>query len=200
MIRALFASLLFLFACSPPDTAAQSRPAAPPPAGVQEAVFAGGCFWSVEHELEQIPGVVDVVVGYAGGAKANPTYRSHEGHLEAVHVTYDRSKLSYGQLVTGFFRRIDPTDPNGQICDQGPSYRTAVFYASGLERDAAQTVKARVARTLGQPVATEIRPAARFWMGEAYHQDFAEKNPGRYQAYKVGCGRERALRAVWAGR
>lgn len=182
---------------------AAAAPAQAPPApksGQATAVFAGGCFWSVEHELEQIPGVVDVVVGYAGGARANPTYRSHEGHLEAVHVTYDRSKLSYEQLVTGFFRRIDPTDPNGQICDQGPSYRTAVFYASGPERDTAQKVKAQVARTLGRPVATEIRPAARFWMGETYHQDFAEENPGRYQAYKVGCGRERALRAVWAGR
>lgn len=180
--------------------AAPAEAPAPAKAGQASAVFAGGCFWSVEHELEQIPGVVDVVVGYAGGARSNPTYRSHAGHLEAVHVTYDRTKLSYEQLVTGFFRRIDPTDPNGQICDQGPSYRTAVFYASGPERDTAQKVKTQVARTLGQPVATEIRPAARFWMGEAYHQDFAEKNPGRYQAYKVGCGRERALRAVWVGR
>lgn len=180
--------------------AAPAEAPAPAKAGQASAVFAGGCFWSVEHELEQIPGVVDVVVGYAGGARSNPTYRSHDGHLEAVHVTYDRTKLSYEQLVTGFFLRIDPTDPNGQICDQGPSYRTAVFYASGPERDTAQKVKTQVARTLGQPVATEIRPAARFWMGEAYHQDFAEKNPGRYQAYKVGCGRERALRAVWVGR
>lgn len=183
-------------------SAAAAPAQAPPPAapGQAVAVLAGGCFWSVEHELEQIPGVVDVVVGYAGGAKADPTYRNHEGHLEAVRVTYDPARLSYEQLTQGFFRRIDPTDPNGQICDQGPSYRTAIFYASGAERDAALRVKAEVAMTLGEPVATEIRPAARFWMGEAYHQDFAEKNPGRYQAYKVGCGRERAIRAVWASR
>ncbi len=184
-----------------PLALASASPApAQAPAGSATAVFAGGCFWSVEHELEQIPGVVDVVVGYAGGAKANPTYQNHDGHLEAVRVTYDPARLSYEQLTSGFFRRIDPTDPNGQICDQGPSYRTAVFYATGAERDAAQKVKAQVAKALGEPVATQVRPAARFWMGEAYHQDFAEKNPGRYQAYKVGCGRERAIKAVWAGR
>lgn len=168
--------------------------------GLRTAVYAGGCFWSVEHELEALPGVADVVVGYAGGTRANPTYQNHAGHLEAVRVTYDPKKISYAQLTEGFFRRIDPTDDRGQFCDQGPSYRTAVFTASPEEKAAAEQVKARVARLLGRPVATEIRPASRFWMGEAYHQDFAEKNPARYNAYKVGCRREAALRAVWAGR
>lgn len=164
------------------------------------AVFAGGCFWSVEHDLESLPGVKDVVVGYAGGARRNPTYENHEGHLEAVRVTYDPAKITYAQLVDGFLHRIDPTDAGGQICDRGPSYRTAVFVASPDERAAAEAAKARAASQLRKPVATRILPAATFWKAEAYHQDFARKNPINYNAYRIGCGRDARLKAVWAGR
>ena len=164
------------------------------------AVFAGGCFWSAEHDMEHQPGVVDVVVGYAGGERRNPTYRNHAGHLEAIKVTYDPSRTSYTRLVSGFFHNIDPTDPNGQICDQGPSYRTAVFVADAQERAAAEAVKAQVAKEIGKPVASMILPAAMFWKGEAYHQDYARKNPAAYKAYRIGCGRDRAIKAVWAKR
>lgn len=178
---------------------ALSAAAAPAP-GLKTAVFAGGCFWSAEHDAEHLPGVKDVVVGYAGGARANPSYQSHEGHVEAIRVTYDPAKTTYARLVEGFFHNIDPTDPNGQICDQGPSYRTAVFVADPAERAAAEAVKAKVAATVGKPVATKVLPAGRFWMGEAYHQDFAARNPGHYNAYRTGCGRDAALKAVWRGR
>lgn len=161
------------------------------------AVFAGGCFWSVEHDLESLPGVVDVVVGYAGGAKANPTYQNHQGHLESVRVTYDTSKTTYAQLVDGFFHHIDPTDSGGQICDRGQSYTTAVFVTDEAERQAAIKEKADVAKQLGKPVATRVLWAGKFWMGEGYHQDYARKNPGNYQRYRIGCGRDRALKAVW---
>ncbi|MFN3520921.1 MAG: peptide-methionine (S)-S-oxide reductase MsrA [Phenylobacterium sp.] len=164
------------------------------------AVFAGGCFWSVEHDLEHLPGVKDVVVGYAGGKRANPTYRDHAGHLEAVKVTYDPAAISYPELVDGFLHHIDPTDGGGQICDRGPSYRTAVFVASPQERQAAEAAKAKAARELKKPVATMVLPASRFWLAEGYHQDFARKNPVRYNAYRVGCGRDARLKAVWAGR
>lgn len=164
------------------------------------AVFAGGCFWSAEHDAEHLPGVKAVVVGYAGGARANPTYQNHAGHLEAIRVTYDPAQTTYAKLVDGFFHNIDPTDPNGQICDQGPSYRTAVFVADAQERAAAEAVKAQVSARLGKPVATQILPAGRFWMGEAYHQDYARKNPRAYGAYRRGCGRDAALKAVWRGR
>ena len=174
--------------------------AAPPGSNLRTAVFAGGCFWSVEHDMEGVAGVRDVVVGYAGGRALNPTYEDHDGHLEAVRVTYDPARISYPALVEAFFRRIDPTDPAGQICDYGPSYRTAVFVADPAERAAAEGVKARVAGLLRKPVATEIRPSARFWPAEAYHQDFAHRNPARYGAYRSGCGRDARLRAVWAGR
>ena len=164
------------------------------------AVFAGGCFWSVEKFFEATPGVVNAVSGYAGGTTANPTYEDHRGHLEAVKVTYDPAKTTYARLVEGFFHNIDPTDPNGQICDKGPSYRTAVFVADARERAAAEGVKAKVAATLGRPVATRILPAGRFWIGEAYHQDYARKNPAAYAAYRAGCGRDAAIKAVWRGR
>ncbi len=164
------------------------------------AIFAGGCFWSAEHDIEHTPGVKDVVVGYSGGVRKNPTYENHDGHFEAIRVTYDPAKISYSQLVDAFFHNIDPTDPAGQICDYGPSYRTAVFVADPSERSAAEQVKAKVAKILKKPVATEIRPAMTFWPAEGYHQDYAAKNPVNYNAYRVGCGREARLKAVWAGR
>ena len=170
---------------------------APAAAALKTAVFAGGCFWSAEHDIEHAKGVKSVVVGYAGGASTTPSYQDHEGHLEAIKVTYDPALTSYSLLVANFFHHIDPTDPNGQICDQGPSYRTAVFVADPAERAAAEAVKSQVAKELGKPVATRILPAGPFYMGEAYHQDYAKNNPMAYNAYRTGCGRDGALRAVW---
>jgi peptide-methionine (S)-S-oxide reductase len=174
--------------------------AAPAAEALKTAVFAGGCFWSAEHDIAHTPGVTAVVVGYAGGTAQHPTYNNHEGFLESIRVTYDPAKISYPQLVNAFFHHIDPTDAEGQICDQGPSYRTAVFAADPQEAKAAEAVKAQVAKTLGKPVATRVLPAGQFWMGEAYHQDYAVKNPGAYMAYRIGCGRDARLKAVWGGR
>ncbi len=174
--------------------------AAPAAAALKTAVFAGGCFWSAEHDIEHTPGVTAVAVGYSGGPIRNPTYENHEGHLESIKVTYDPAKISYPQLVSAFFHHIDPTDPDGQICDQGPSYRTAVFTSDPAERAQAEQVKAQVARTLGKPVATRVLPASTFWMAEAYHQDYARKNPINYNAYRMGCGRDARLKAVWGGK
>jgi len=188
LIAAVAAAALF---------AAEAAPAA---AALKTAVFAGGCFWSAEHDIEHTPGVAKVVVGYAGGTRPNPSYENHDGYLESIQVTYDPAKISYAQLVAAFFHHIDPTDPDGQICDRGPTYRTAVFVADPQEKQAAEAVKAQVAKEIRHPVATEIRPAAKFWLGEAYHQDYARKNPAAYMAYRVGCGRDRTLKVVWAGR
>ena len=166
-------------------------------ASLKTAVFAGGCFWSTEKAMESLPGVTSAVSGYAGGALQNPTYENHRGHLEAVKVTYDPAKISYAKLVDGFFHHIDPTDAGGQICDRGPSYTTAVFVADGAETATVQAVKAQVAKTLGKPVATRILTGGKFWPAEAYHQDYAKRNPANYEAYRIGCGRDRALKAVW---
>jgi len=174
--------------------------AAPAADAYKTAIFAGGCFWSAEHDIEHTPGVKSVVVGYSGGARKNPTYENHEGHLESIKVTYDPAKVSYPQLVDAFFHHIDPTDPNGQICDFGPSYHTAVFVADPAERAAAEQVKSQVAKALRKPVATTILPASTFWMAEDYHQDYARKNPIAYGAYRTGCGRDARLKAVWGGR
>jgi peptide-methionine (S)-S-oxide reductase len=176
--------------------AAAAQPAA---AATKTAVFAGGCFWSVEKFFEATPGVTAAVSGYAGGASANPTYENHSGHLEAVRVTYDPDKISYAQLVERFYRNIDPTDPNGQICDKGPSYRTAVFVSNATERQVAEAEKARVEKLLGARVTVTTRNAAPFWMAEGYHQDFAKKNPVQYERYRIGCGRDRTLKVVWGG-
>lgn len=174
--------------------------AAPAASKLKTAVFAGGCFWSIEKAMEKAPGVTDVVSGYSGGTSTRPTYERHEGHLESVRVTYDPSKTSYAQLVDYFFHHIDPTDDRGQICDFGASYRTALFVATPEERKIAETVKARVQKELNVPVATTVRNAAPFYMAEAYHQDFARKNPARYEGYRLGCGRDRALKVVWGDR
>lgn len=181
-------------------TALLMADAAPAAGALKTAVFAGGCFWSAEHDIEHTPGVTSVVVGYSGGASKNPTYENHEGHLESVKVTYDPAKISYPQLVDAFFHHIDPTDPGGQICDQGPSYRTAVFTSDPAERAQAEQVRAQVAKTLGRQVATRVLPASPFWMAEGYHQDYARKNPVAYGMYRTGCGRDARLKAVWGGR
>ena len=171
---------------------------------LETAVFAGGCFWCTEADFEKVPGVVSAVSGYTGGPEANPTYEQvvakRTGHIEAVQVTYDPAKVSYGALVTHFWRTVDPTDAGGQFCDRGASYRTAVFVATPAQRRAAEASKAIAQQRLKKRVVTKIRPAGRFWRAEAYHQDYAKKNPLRYSVYRQGCGRDARLKSLWAGR
>lgn len=202
--RALFSLvILSLVACSPaaPAESASPGPQARDSGRREVAVFAGGCFWSVESNFEQMPGVVAAVSGFAGGRVANPTYdqvvRGGTGHLEAVQVTFDPARITYRQLVDRFWRTIDPTDPDGQFCDQGASYATAVF-ASAAQRPAAEASRREAAALIGAGrFVTPVRDAARFWPAEAYHQDFARLNPGRYAGYSRFCGRGARLRAVW---
>ena len=174
--------------------------AAPAMAAVKTAVLAGGCFWSIEKAMEAVPGVTSAVSGYAGGTGANPTYRNHTGYLEAVRVTYDPAKVSYATLLNQFFRATDPTDPEGVICDYGPSYRTAVFVSDPQERQVAETVEAQVAKTLNKKVVTMILPTTTFYEAEGYHQNYAKKNPADYADYVRRCERVAGMRAVWGGR
>ena len=176
-------------------------------AATQTAIFAGGCFWSMQHAMEEVPGVVKVVAGYTGGHVPHPSYdqvtTETTGHYESVEVTYDPAKISYAQLVDRYFRATDPTDGGGQLCDRGPSYHPAIFVADGAQQAAAAQEKAKVAAELkGRPIATAILPAQTFWPAEAYHQDYARNNPVAYGAYAMGCmgfkgGRQAALAAVW---
>ena len=205
MSRRAFCSLIVLaLAAGSPGAPAEGAAAVPQTrdSGQREvAVFAGGCFWSVEANFEQMPGVVAAVSGFAGGRVANPTYdqvvRGGTGHLESVQVTFDPARISYRQLVDRFWRTIDPTDPDGQFCDQGAAYATAVF-ASAAQKPAAEASRRAAAARIGaNRFVTPVRDAVRFWPAEAYHQDFARLNPVRYAGYSRFCGRSARLRAVW---
>ncbi len=167
----------------------------------QRAVFAGGCFWSTEHDMEHVPGVISAVSGFTGGHVANPIYRqtvtSDTGHVEAVVVVFDPARISYAQLVRRFLRSIDPTDSGGQFCDRGANYRTAIFAIGASQRREALAAVAEANRQLGGRVVTPVRAASRFYGAETEHQDYARRNPERYAAYRRGCGRDAALRRVW---
>lgn len=163
------------------------------------AYFAGGCFWCMESFYQELDGVSDVVSGFTGGTLKNPTYSgNHEGHYEAVKVTYDPSVVSYGKLLNSFWHNIDPFDDSGQFCDKGPSYRSAVFVGNDRERELATQSHASVAKQFpGKTVATEILDAGEFWPVEEGHQDYYLKNPLRYKYYRWNCGRDQRLQAIW---
>ncbi len=180
---------------------AETRPQ-PVDAATSEAtaVFAGGCFWCVESDFDKLPGVIDVVSGYSGGLKENPTYEDHEGHFEAVEVTYDPAAVSYRQLADYLLRHVDPLDAGGQFCDRGPAYRTAIFAANADEFAAARAAVAEAEKVLGQRIATPVLDRGAFWKAEDYHQDYAKKNPIRYKYYRTACGRDARVKKVWGGK
>lgn len=161
------------------------------------AVYAGGCFWCVEADLEKLDGVGDVVSGYAGGELKNPTYRNHSGHLEVVEAPYDPAVISYRELTDFFLRHIDPLDDGGQFCDRGHSYTTAVFYQNDDQKADAEAAIAAAETELGQRIVTPARPLDRFWRAEDYHQDYYKKNPVRYKFYRTGCRRDARVKQVW---
>jgi len=189
-------SAVLIAACGP-GSQPEAAPAFQGP--TQTAVFAGGCFWSVEKNFEDMPGVVSAVSGFAGGRTANPTYnqvvRGGTGHLEAVQVTFDPRRITYRQLVDRFWRTIDPTDEGGQFCDRGAPYGTAVF-ATAAQKPAALASRADAAARV-RGFVTPVRDAVRFWPAGAEHQDFARRNPVRYGGYSRFCGRGARLRAIW---
>jgi peptide-methionine (S)-S-oxide reductase len=168
------------------------------------AVFAGGCFWCLESDFDKMPGVVATTSGFAGGHTANPSYddvtSETTGHKEAVRVVYDTSKISYDQVLDYYWHHVDPTDDGGQFCDRGDSYRTGIFPVDDTQRAAAEaSKKALDARhVLASPVVTQIVPGATFYAAENYHQDFHLTNPGRYEPYRMGCGRDAKVKSVWA--
>ncbi|MEP5939226.1 MAG: peptide-methionine (S)-S-oxide reductase MsrA [Erythrobacter sp.] len=169
--------------------------------GQATAVFAMGCFWCAEADFEKVDGVVDVVSGYTGGSTKNPTYKqvtyANTGHYEAVLVTYDTSKLSYADLLPTFWKNVDPFDPNGQFCDKGSSYRSAIFPGNATESKAAKASKTRWESAFKSDIATAILDRSKFYKAEDYHQDYYKKNPIRYRFYRNGCGRDDRLEDIW---
>lgn len=196
---------------TPASDAAAPNPNAPAPIpdaqpGQAVAVLAGGCFWCLEADFDKLNGVVHTTSGYAGGATDNPTYREigtgSTGHAEVVRVVYDAGVLSYDDVVDYFLRHIDPTDGDGQFCDRGNQYRSAIFPVDDTQRVTAQAAIDALSASgvLPGPVATKVEPTATFTAAENYHQDYTTKNPTRYYSYRMGCGRDAKVAKVWAAR
>lgn len=170
------------------------------------ATFAGGCFWCMVEPFEEMPGIIEIISGYTGGHKVNPTYEEvsfgNTGHYEAVQITFDPLLISYQELLELFWRQIDPTDPGGQFHDRGQSYQTAIFYHNEQQKEQAESSK----RTLQQSgrfngqIATSIFPAAPFYPAEERHQGYYKKNPLHYHRYKQGSGRAAFIEEFWQGK
>ncbi|OGK07847.1 MAG: methionine sulfoxide reductase [Candidatus Riflebacteria bacterium GWC2_50_8] len=144
----------------------------------ETAVFAGGCFWGVEHLMKKMPGIISVKSGYTGGRTDNPDYKSvctgTTGHLEAVEVVFDPGKSSFSELARLFFEIHDFSQTDGQGPDIGEQYKSAIFVQTADQKESADEITAQL-RGMGYEVATEIRPAAKFWPAEDYHQNYYEK-------------------------
>jgi len=180
---------------------------------IHTLTVAGGCFWCVESDFEQVPGVIEVVSGYTGGTTENPNYRrvtgGRTGHYEAVEIEYDRDQISEREIYDLFFRSIDPTDAGGQFCDRGDSYRTAIFVSTLEQSVAAQAALEAAQVELGQPIVTPIVEAGEFYLAEDYHQDYYkgqnrvftragfQTQAEAYQFYRLSCGRDARVTQLW---
>lgn len=187
----------------------EPNPSAPVPVSTDDvAMFAGGCFWCMESEYEDLPGVSDVTSGYAGEGDEKrekpPTYeevgRGDSGYLEAVSVSYDPRIVSYAKLLEIFWSNVDPFDPEGQFCDKGNQYAAAIFVKSPEEEKLARASVAKIEKETGKKVATKILPQRAFYAAEDYHQDYATRNTLRYKMYRKGCGRDERLKELRGGK
>jgi peptide-methionine (S)-S-oxide reductase len=176
-------------------------------------VVAGGCFWCVEADFEKVKGVIEAESGFAGGTVENPTYkqvtRGGTGHLEAVRITFDPTRVTRDQLLHLFFRSVDPTDDGGQFCDRGESYETGIFVSHQAESSLAKTAKENAADALGQTIVTPILQLDRFWPADAYHQDYYKSSDivltrfgprtkaSAYKLYRDACGRDARVKELW---
>ncbi len=170
---------------------------------MEQAIFAGGCFWCLEEEFMNLDGVHGVVSGYTGGTTEHPTYEQVvtglTGHFEAVQVTFDPGRIGYQDLLDKFWKSIDPTDQGGQFADRGSQYHTAIFYLDEKQRIAAEDSRKALDASgkFFAPVATQILPAQEFYPAEKYHQDYARKNPVHYRRFKKLSGRQDFLEQYW---
>jgi peptide-methionine (S)-S-oxide reductase len=167
-----------------------------------KTILAGGCFWCMESDFEKLEGVTDVVSGFTGGTLENPTYSgNHEGHYEAVEISYDPKQVSYKQILDHYWKNIDPFDEKGQFCDKGHSYLSAIFVANDMQRELAERSKRTVEEQFpNQTVATKILPQSTFYPikgDESYHQDYYKNYPVRYKFYRWSCKRDERLREIW---
>ena len=168
------------------------------------ALFAGGCFWSMQKAFDQVPGVVHTTVGFAGGKAAgqvsyDQVSTGRTGYAETVKVEYDPARISYDSLLQVYWHHIDPLTVNQAFCDRGPQYRSIIFYGDAGQQQAAEASKRALDRSgrFRTRVVTAIEPATPFQPAEAYHQEFYKKYPERYEAYRIGCRRDQRLAELW---
>jgi len=169
------------------------------------ALFAGGCFWSMEKAFDGVPGVITTTSGYSGGKEANPTYEQvsygQTGHAETVEVRYDPAKVSYAQLLNVYFHNIDPLTVDRAFCDGGHQYRSVIFTRDASQMRQAQAYKKSLeAAHIFPQIVTSIEPAGAFYAAEEYHQDYHDKNPAAYAAYRLGCRRDARLAYLWGNK
>ena len=170
---------------------------------VETATLAGGCFWCTESDLEQLPGVSDVISGYSGGHVKNPTYQQvssgKSGHIEVIEVKYDPSAVSYEQVLDYFFRHIDPTDDKGSFVDRGPQYRPAIFYHNEQQKQIAKSFMMEIDKAMiyPKPLKTELIKFEKFYPAETYHQDYYKKSSLKYKYYRYASGRDQYLDDVF---
>ena len=153
----------------------------------KKIVLGGGCFWGLQDLIRKQDGVIETMVGYAGGVVDNPTYRNHEGHAEVVEIEYDTTKTSFKKLLDFFFQIHNPTTLNQQGNDRGTSYRSVIFYATDEERQEVIDFIGIVnnSKRWKDPVVTTVEPLTQFFKAEEYHQDYLEKNPGGYTCHAI---------------
>lgn len=180
-----------------------------PAAGADEqrelarATFAGGCFWCMEPPYDRLDGVIETISGFSGGHVSNPSYqevvRGGTGHLEVVQVVFDPSVVDYARLLEVFWRNIDPYQADGQFCDRGAIYRSAIFVHDDEQARLARDSLAELAAYGPEdgPIDTRILPFEAFYPAEDYHQGYYLKNPVRYRYYRWRCGRDQRLEELW---
>ena len=151
----------------------------------ETAVLAGGCFWGMQDLIRKLPGVISTRVGYTGGDVQNATYRDHGTHAEGIEITFDPGIISYRRILEYFFQIHDPTTPNRQGNDRGPSYRSAIYYADDAQKQTALDTIADVDASGLWPgkVVTELEPVGDFWVAEPEHQDYLERIPNGYTCH-----------------
>lgn len=167
----------------------------------EKAIFAGGCFWCMEHPFEKMKGVKSVISGYTGGTTSNPNYKNYGsgGHIEVVEILYNPLEITYNQLLDIYWKQIDPTDPGGQFVDRGDEYTTAIFYLNELQKKEAEISKINLEKRMifRDKIITPILPATFFYKAEEYHQDYYKKNTVRYKYYRSRSGRDKFLDEIW---
>ena len=169
---------------------------------INEAYFAGGCFWCMEDFFEKVKGVEEVISGYSGGQLENPTYKEvtygNTGHFEVAKIIYDENIINYKKILDLYWQNIDPFDSAGQFCDKGLSYRSVAFYQNQNEkREIENSIKNIEKRFKGKKVVTFVREFKKFYPAEDYHQDYYQEKFMNYLLYKKACGREKALEKIW---